>query len=213
VVPSSACLALTQRLTDQRIQPAPEDGKHVPSALHKRWICRMRVRRGACRCLGLVRLSSEPTVRFSTTDIEASATSSAPKPTCTLPRTCTEVLSPSSDTAMAPVDKHTVVRMNRDTLYSDGVIDLDAAPVMITLPGTAKRFMSMQVVSEDHYTTEVVVCPGGSSYLQQGQRRHALRLHHHSHTGKPRRRCRCKSRQRTAGSDPSGGECRSGPTW
>ena len=58
--------------------------------------------------------------------------------------------------------------MNRDTLYSDGVIDLDAAPVMITLPGTAKRFMSMQVVSEDHYTTEVVYAPGGRHTYNKG---------------------------------------------
>ena len=65
---------------------------------------------------------------------------------------------------MTPIDKQTVVRMNRDTLYSDGVFDLDAAPVTITLPDTGKRFMSMQVVSEDHYTTEVVYAPGRHTY-------------------------------------------------
>jgi hypothetical protein len=32
------------------------------------------------------------------------------------------------------------------------VFDLDAAPVMITLPNAGNRFMSMQVISEDHYT-------------------------------------------------------------
>jgi Protein of unknown function (DUF1254) len=51
---------------------------------------------------------------------------------------------------MASVDKQDVVRMNRDTLYSSGVFDLDAAPLTITLPDTGKRFMSMQVISEDH---------------------------------------------------------------
>src|ERR1044072_8324822 len=61
---------------------------------------------------------------------------------------------------VASVDKQDVVRMNRDTLYSSGVFDLDAAPVTITLPDAGKRFMSMQVISEDHYTTDVVYGPG-----------------------------------------------------
>jgi len=57
---------------------------------------------------------------------------------------------------MAPIDKQDVVRMNRDTLYSSGVFDLEAAPVTITLPDAGKRFMSMQVISQDHYTTEEI---------------------------------------------------------
>src|SRR6187399_2532597 len=61
---------------------------------------------------------------------------------------------------LADVDKQDVVRMNRDTIYSTGVFDLDAAPVTVVLPNTGKRFMSMQVVSEDHFTTEVVYGPG-----------------------------------------------------
>lgn len=66
--------------------------------------------------------------------------------------------------AMAAIDKQDVVRMNRDTLYSSGVFDLDAAPVTITLPDAGKRFMSMQVVSQDHYTTEVAYGPGTFTY-------------------------------------------------
>jgi len=46
--------------------------------------------------------------------------------------------------------------MNRDTLYSSAVFDLEAASVTITHPDAGKRFMSMQVISQDHYTTEVV---------------------------------------------------------
>src|SRR5262249_51227640 len=49
------------------------------------------------------------------------------------------------------VEHQVVVRMNRDTLYSSAVFDLDAGPVTITLPETGKRFMSMQVIDEDHY--------------------------------------------------------------
>lgn len=68
--------------------------------------------------------------------------------------------------AMASIDKQDVVRMNRDTLYSSGVFDLDAAPVAITLPDAGKRFMSMQVISQDHYTTEVVYGPGTFNYTR-----------------------------------------------
>jgi len=61
---------------------------------------------------------------------------------------------------MTPIDAQDVVRMNRDTLYSSGVFDLDAAPLTVTLPDAGRRFMSMQIISEDHYTTGVVYAPG-----------------------------------------------------
>jgi hypothetical protein len=51
-----------------------------------------------------------------------------------------------------PMDDQSVVRGNRDTLYSSGVFDLDAGPVTIALPKAGKRFMSMQAINEDHYT-------------------------------------------------------------
>ena len=53
------------------------------------------------------------------------------------------------------IDNQNVIRMNRDTLYSEAVFDLDAGPVTVTLPDAGKRFMSMQVVSEDHYVPSV----------------------------------------------------------
>lgn len=55
----------------------------------------------------------------------------------------------------APLDKQTVIRLNRDTLYSAAVFDLDAGPVTITLPNAGERFMSMQVIDEDQYTHAV----------------------------------------------------------
>ena len=60
---------------------------------------------------------------------------------------------------LADIDKQDVVRMNRDTIYSSGVFDLEAAPVTITLPGAGDRFMSMQVISQDHFTIQVVYGP------------------------------------------------------
>src|SRR5271157_2895247 len=58
------------------------------------------------------------------------------------------------------LDRQTVTRMNRDTLYSGAVFDLDAGPVTITLPDAGRRFMSMQAVDEDAYTDKVVYGPG-----------------------------------------------------
>jgi len=55
-----------------------------------------------------------------------------------------------------------IVRPNRDTLYSLSVFDLDAGPVTVTLPDAGQRFMSMQVIDEDHYTPEVIY--GGGTY-------------------------------------------------
>jgi metallo-beta-lactamase class B len=66
-----------------------------------------------------------------------------------------------------PIDKQDVVRMNRDTLYSSGVFDLDAAPVTITLPDAGKRYMAMQVINQDHYTIEVVYAPGRHTYTKE----------------------------------------------
>jgi hypothetical protein len=61
---------------------------------------------------------------------------------------------------LAPIDNQTVIRTNRDTLYSSGVFDLDAGPVTITLPDPGKRFMSLQVINEDHYVPAVIYAPG-----------------------------------------------------
>lgn len=69
---------------------------------------------------------------------------------------------------MTRLDDQSVVRMNRDTLYSSGVFDLDAAPVTITLPDSGKRFMSMQIISEDHYAIDVVYAPASYTLTKDG---------------------------------------------
>ncbi|MBO9123801.1 MULTISPECIES: DUF1214 domain-containing protein [unclassified Rhizobium] len=53
------------------------------------------------------------------------------------------------------VEHQTVVRGNRDTLYSSGVFDLEAGPVTITMPDAGNRFMSLMTVNQDHYVTGV----------------------------------------------------------
>jgi hypothetical protein len=53
------------------------------------------------------------------------------------------------------VSAQTVVRMNRDTLYSPMILDLDSGPATITLPDAGARFRSMQIIDEDHFTSAV----------------------------------------------------------
>lgn len=60
----------------------------------------------------------------------------------------------------APIDHQTIIRLNRDTLYSFGVFDLDAGPVTITMPDAGDRFTSLQVINEDHYVPAVYYRPG-----------------------------------------------------
>ena len=61
---------------------------------------------------------------------------------------------------LAPIDKQTVIRLNRDTVYSFGVFDLDAGPVTVTLPDPGKRYMAVQVIDEDHFAPDVFYAPG-----------------------------------------------------
>ena len=59
-----------------------------------------------------------------------------------------------------PLDQQTVVRMNKDTLYSSAVVDT-AGGATITLPEVPKgRFMSLLVIDNDHYAPMVVHEPG-----------------------------------------------------
>jgi hypothetical protein len=60
----------------------------------------------------------------------------------------------------SPIEHQNVIRLNRDTLYSAAVFDLDAGPVTITLPDAGKRFMSLQVINEDQYTPMVAYGKG-----------------------------------------------------
>lgn len=68
---------------------------------------------------------------------------------------------------LASIDHQSVIRMNRDTLYSMGVFDLKAAPVTVTLPDAGKRFLAMQVISEDHYVPEVVYKAGAHNFTTE----------------------------------------------
>jgi len=68
---------------------------------------------------------------------------------------------------LIPVNRRGVVRPNRDTLYSVAVFDLDAGPVTISLPEAGNRYMSMQVIDEDHYSHAVVYGTGGYTFTKE----------------------------------------------
>ncbi|MGZ4308872.1 MAG: DUF1254 domain-containing protein [Gaiellaceae bacterium] len=57
------------------------------------------------------------------------------------------------------LDKQTVVRMNRDTLYSFAVVDL-AGGATFTIPASGDRYTSLMVVNQDHYVNRVFHSPG-----------------------------------------------------
>ncbi len=78
----------------------------------------------------------------------------------------------------ASIDEQTVIRLNRDTLYSFAILDL-AEPAWLTLPDSAGRYMSAMVVNEDHYIKVILHEPGrhlltrelcGSRYVMVGVR-------------------------------------------
>lgn len=56
--------------------------------------------------------------------------------------------------AQAPIDEQTVIRLNRDTLYSFGVVDL-ARGARLTIPEHGDRYLSAMVVNNDHFINAV----------------------------------------------------------
>lgn len=57
------------------------------------------------------------------------------------------------------LDQQTVIRMNRDTLYSMAVIDITAG-AEITIPDAGTRYLSVMIVNQDHYINRVMHEPG-----------------------------------------------------
>ena len=57
-----------------------------------------------------------------------------------------------------PADRQEIVRLQRDTLYSSGVFDLDS-PLTVRLPEPGGRFQSLLVINEDHHVPAVIYGP------------------------------------------------------
>ena len=57
------------------------------------------------------------------------------------------------------IDAQGVIRMNRDTLYSSAVVDIDERAV-VTIPDAGDRYLSVAVVNQDHYVNAIFHEPG-----------------------------------------------------
>lgn len=58
-----------------------------------------------------------------------------------------------------PLDKQSVIRMNRDTLYSFAIVDISKGATL-TMPETNGRYNSAMIVNEDEYINKVFYQPG-----------------------------------------------------
>jgi hypothetical protein len=74
---------------------------------------------------------------------------------------------------LTPIDKQSVIRLNRDTLYSFAVVDISGGAT-VTLPESGDRYVSVMVVSQDHLinrifhdagTYDLTVDEHGTDYL------------------------------------------------
>ena len=54
-----------------------------------------------------------------------------------------------------PIDQQTVIRMNRDTLYSASIIDVSEGAT-ITIPESGGRYTSIMLVNQNHYINRVL---------------------------------------------------------
>ncbi|MBS3182825.1 DUF1214 domain-containing protein [Leucobacter sp. Marseille-Q4368] len=54
-----------------------------------------------------------------------------------------------------PIDQQTVIRMNRDTLYSAAIVDVSQGAT-ITIPESGGRYTSIMLVNQDHYINRVL---------------------------------------------------------
>jgi hypothetical protein len=69
---------------------------------------------------------------------------------------------------LTSIDNQRIIRMNRDTLYSSVVLDMDAGPVTMTLPDAGKRYLSLHVINQDHYTTNIFHGAGPHTFTREG---------------------------------------------
>jgi hypothetical protein len=58
-----------------------------------------------------------------------------------------------------PLDKQTVIRMNRDTYYSGAIVDISKGATL-TIPETEGRYVSVAVINENHFINNVYHNPG-----------------------------------------------------
>jgi hypothetical protein len=72
------------------------------------------------------------------------------------------------------VDEQTVIRMNRDTLYSFAVVDISDGATL-TIPDAGDRYLSVMVVNQDHFVNAVLHDAGTHALtVDEHQTRHVV---------------------------------------
>jgi hypothetical protein len=61
---------------------------------------------------------------------------------------------------ITPLDKQTVIRMNRDVLYSGGVVNVEKGATIVFPEMPDDRYASVYIVDNDHYVPYVIYEPG-----------------------------------------------------
>jgi hypothetical protein len=56
--------------------------------------------------------------------------------------------------ALTPLDEQTVIRMNRDTLYSFAIVNISEGAT-VTIPDSGERYLSVMVVNQDHFINRI----------------------------------------------------------
>ena len=96
-----------------------------------------------------------------------------------------------------PLDQQTVIRMNRDTLYSFAIVDISAGATL-TVPESGDRYVSVMVVNQDHYINRIFHDAGDYDADRRGVR-HPLRAGRGARLRRPRRPRRRGRGERAAG--------------
>lgn len=67
---------------------------------------------------------------------------------------------------LMPLDDQPIIRQNRDTLYSSAIVDVRDG-VTVTLPDTGDRYISVWVISQDHYGPIILRDPGAHTLTRE----------------------------------------------
>lgn len=57
------------------------------------------------------------------------------------------------------LDNQTIIRMNRDTLYSSAIVDISQGAEFV-MPDTGDRYGSVMIINQDHYINHIFHAPG-----------------------------------------------------
>ncbi len=70
-------------------------------------------------------------------------------------------------TRQLPSIDQKIPHLNRDTLHSVGVFDLEAGPLTVILPDTNGKYMSLMAINQDHYVQDVNYAPARKVYTKE----------------------------------------------